>query len=198
MCGIAGRWLKHSHSTPMSAALKQLAHRGPDDRGIWAQPGGPELGHTRLAIVDLSPAGQQPMTSSDVRLVLVYNGELYNTPELTRELAQRGHVFRGRSDTEVLLALLRERGAQALPRLDGMFAFAAYDTAERELLLARDALGIKPLYFHASELGFAFASELGALLELAPIARAADTTRRRLIARWRRSGPVRVIVASRP
>lgn len=174
MCGIAGRWLKHPHATPLSVALARLAHRGPDDRGSWAQPGGPELGHTRLAIVDLSPAGQQPMTSSDGRVVLVYNGELYNTPELSRQLVQRGHVFRGHSDTEVLLALLREGGAEALPRLDGMFAFAAYDTAQRELLLARDALGVKPLYFHASELGFAFASELGALLELAPIPRQVD------------------------
>jgi asparagine synthase (glutamine-hydrolysing) len=174
MCGIAGRWLKHPHATPLSAALAQLAHRGPDDRGTWAEPGGPELAHTRLAIVDLSPAGRQPMTSSDGRVVLVYNGELYNTSELSQRLVQRGHVFRGHSDTEVLLALLREQGAEVLPRLDGMFAFAAYDTAQRELLVARDALGIKPLYFHASELGFAFASELGALLELAPIPREVD------------------------
>jgi len=174
MCGIAGRWLKHPHAAPLAAALARLAHRGPDDHGTWAEPGGPELGHTRLAIVDLSPAGHQPMTSSDGRVVLVYNGELYNTAELSRELVQRGHVFRGHSDSEVLLALLRERGAEALPRLDGMFAFAVYDSAQRELLLARDALGIKPLYFHASELGFAFASELGALLELLPIAREID------------------------
>jgi len=170
MCGIAGRWLLRPHAVPLSAALDRLAHRGPDDRGEWSAPGGPELGHTRLAIVDLSPAGHQPMCSEDGRVVLAYNGELYNAPELSRELSSRGHVFRGRSDTEVVLALYRELGADALPRLDGMFAFAAYDSGTRELFLARDAFGIKPLYFHESAEGFAFASELGALLELAPIA----------------------------
>jgi asparagine synthase (glutamine-hydrolysing) len=174
MCGIAGRWLLRPCATPLSAALARLGHRGPDDRGTWSAPDGPELGHTRLAIVDLSPAGHQPMTSDDGRLVLVYNGELYNARELSRELVARGHVFRGHSDTEVLLALLRESWAEALPRLDGMFAFAAYDSDRRELLLGRDASGIKPLYHHASELGFAFASELAALLELAPIPREVD------------------------
>ena len=171
MCGIAGRWSTRPPGFSLDAALERLEHRGPDDRGTWRSDGGElEFAHTRLAIIDLSPAGHQPMTSNDGRVVLVYNGELYNHRELAAELRARGHTFRGHSDTEVLLALYAELGASMLSRLNGMFAFAAYDRDARELTLARDAFGIKPLYYCESEAGFAFASELKALTRLAPVA----------------------------
>ena len=171
MCGIAGRWSTRPAGTSLGAVLERLEHRGPDDHGTWRSDGGEiELAHTRLSIIDLSPAGHQPMASSDGRVMLVYNGELYNHRELASELRARGHAFRGRSDTEVLLALYSELGAGMLSRLNGMFAFAAYDREARELTLARDAFGIKPLYYSESEAGFAFASELKALTQLAPVA----------------------------
>jgi len=171
MCGIAGRWSTRPPDTPLEAALERLEHRGPDDRGTWRSDGGElELAHTRLAIIDLSPAGHQPMVSSDGRVVLVYNGELYNHRELAAELRAGGQQFRGHSDTEVLLALYAKLGTSMLPRLNGMFAFAAYDREARELTLARDAFGIKPLYYCESDAGFAFASELKALTRLAPVA----------------------------
>lgn len=180
MCGIAGRWLSRAvlqpaPSRPIEAALDRLAHRGPDDRGSWKSAStGLELGHTRLSIIDLSDAGHQPMASDDGRVVLVYNGELYNHRELRAGLAARGHRFRGRSDTEVMLALYLDRGRRMLADLNGMFAFGLFDRDSGELWLARDASGIKPLYFSAAAHGFAFASELKALLELMPVTRELD------------------------
>lgn len=180
MCGIAGRWparaaLQPAQTSPIDVALDRLAHRGPDDRGRWkSESTGLELGHTRLSIIDLSDAGHQPMASADGRVVLVYNGELYNHRELRASLTARGHRFRGRSDTEVLLALYLERGRGMLAELNGMFAFGLFDQDSGELWLARDTHGIKPLYFSASAQGFAFASELKALLVLMPIARELD------------------------
>jgi asparagine synthase (glutamine-hydrolysing) len=119
------------------------------------------LGHRRLSIVDLSPAGHQPMSSSDQRLWIVYNGEIYNHPELREELRSLGHEFRSQSDTEVILAAYRQWGHGCLDRLNGMFAFLLYDATARKLFLARDRFGIKPLYYWASPSGFlAFASEI--------------------------------------
>jgi asparagine synthase (glutamine-hydrolysing) len=175
MCGIVGRWLHGQPPAPIEQALDRLAHRGPDDAGVWADPrSGLELGHRRLAIIDPSPAGHQPMLTSDGRYVLVFNGELYNYRELRAELAALGHVFRGGSDTEVLLAMFVEYGEHMLRRLNGMFALALFDTARSELWLARDAFGIKPLYFSDQAAGFSFASELKALLALAPVASELD------------------------
>lgn len=176
MCGIAGRWLHEAPVTPIDAALDRLGHRGPDDRGAWRSPGEPwlELGHTRLSIIDPSEAGHQPMLTHDGRVALVYNGELYNHRELRARLEARGHRFRGRSDTEVMLALYVEHGRDMLTKLNGMFAFAAYDQRSRALFVARDAQGIKPLYFAAGRQGFAFASELKALIALMPVARELD------------------------
>lgn len=178
MCGIAGRWPRSAadvEQRPIERVLDRLAHRGPDDRGTWKSPVSTlELGHTRLAIIDLSEAGHQPMLSEDGRVVLVYNGELYNHRELRAGLEARGHRFRGRSDTEVLLAMYLEQGRSMLADLNGMFALALFDRESDELWLARDALGIKPLYFAAGREGFAFASELKALLGLLPISRALD------------------------
>lgn len=171
MCGIAGRWLEQPAAAPMAAVLDVLAHRGPDDRGSWKHPcSGLELGHTRLAIIDLTEAGHQPMSTEDGRVVLVYNGEIYNHAELRSALESRGHRFRGHSDTEVLLALYVEHGLPMLTMLDGMFAFALFDRKSDELILARDTFGIKPLYFTESAAGFAFASELKALPRLIGIA----------------------------
>jgi asparagine synthase (glutamine-hydrolysing) len=122
------------------------------------------LGHRRLAIIDPTPAGHQPMPSSDQRYWIVFNGEIYNFPDLRRGLAGRGHVFQTRSDTEVLLHLWEERGADCLPLLDGMFALAVYDRVENRLVLARDRFGVKQLYFLAAGEFLAFASEAKGVL----------------------------------
>jgi asparagine synthase (glutamine-hydrolysing) len=170
MCGIAGRWLHEPAKTPMDGVLELLAHRGPDDRGAWRSPTSTlELGHTRLSIVDLSAAGHQPMLSPDAGVVLIYNGELYDQRELRADLEARGYPFRGRSDTEVVLAAYVHFKERMLPMLNGMFAIAIFDRERDELLLARDASGIKPLYYAEAAAGFSFASELKALLRLGPL-----------------------------
>lgn len=142
-----------------------LHHRGPDRTGVWADTKwGVALGHTRLAIIDLSPAGDQPMHSACERYCLVYNGEIYNAGELRVELEGAGATFRGHSDTEVLLEAIARWGTEsALRRAIGMFAFALWDRKEGRLTLARDRLGIKPLYFGWMGRSFLFASELKAL-----------------------------------
>ena len=142
-----------------------LSHRGPDDRGVWIDAeAGVALGHTRLAIIDLSPAGAQPMISSCGRFVLSYNGEIYNAPELRAELEQAGRAFRGHSDTEVMVEGFAVWGVRpTVERLIGMFAFAAWDRSTHTLTLGRDRLGIKPLYWGRVDDNLVFASELKAL-----------------------------------
>lgn len=142
-----------------------MAHRGPDDHGLWSDAeAGIALTHRRLSIVDLSPAGHQPMTSADGRYVLTYNGEVYNFQELRPELEARGIVFRGHSDTEVILEAFAAYGiAPTVKRLIGMFAMAVWDRRERTLTLIRDRLGIKPLYWARFGGMFMFGSELKAL-----------------------------------
>lgn len=162
MCGIAGLWGRASHPV-LEAMLAQIAHRGPDGSGVEIS-GGIGLGHRRLAIIDLSPAGRQPMASSDRSVWITFNGEIYNYRELRRELQSRGHAFRSSSDTEVIIAAYREWGERCVERLNGMFAFAIWDSSRRRLFLARDRLGVKPLYYADTPLGFAFASEVKALL----------------------------------
>lgn len=178
MCGISGFLLSPSASisaNALSSSKAALGHRGPDDSGLFVDRShGVGLAHARLSILDLSPLGHQPMLSDDGRVVLVFNGEIYNFRELRVELEADGYYFRGHSDTEVLLNLyLAERhaadGVQAmLRRLNGIFAFAIWDAGRRALLLARDALGVKPLYYSATSDGVAFASEIKALLPLLP------------------------------
>jgi asparagine synthase (glutamine-hydrolysing) len=174
MCGIAG---VVGAVTPLARerAMKGIAHRGPDDSGEFLdQAAGVWLGHTRLSILDLSPLGHQPMMSADGRVAIVFNGEIYNFRELRGELESAGHRFRGHSDTEVLLALYLASGVDALRRLNGIFAFGLWDARDRSLLVARDALGVKPLYYAHTPDGFAFASEIKALLPLVPTARELD------------------------
>src|SRR4030095_3468409 len=171
MCGIAGivdlgrRTDAGVLNATVSAMADTLYHRGPDDSGTWvAAEAGIALGHCRLAIVDLSPTGHQPMLSRCERYVLVYNGEIYNFEELRRELEECGHSFRGHSDTEVLLEACAEWGIdQAVRRLLGMFAFALWDREARTLTLVRDRLGLKPLCWGRFGDIFLFGSELKAL-----------------------------------
>ena len=167
MCGIAGIFhyetVKPVDPKRVEAMTNALAHRGPDGTGVWTAPG-VGLGHRRLSIIDLA-GSPQPMHSADGRAVIVFNGEIYNYRELRRELEQGGAQFRTDGDTETILAAWQKWGPRCLERLDGMFAFALYDCATRQLFLARDRLGVKPLYI--AELpgsALAFASELKGLL----------------------------------
>ncbi|MFG3498283.1 asparagine synthase (glutamine-hydrolyzing) [Streptomyces sp. NPDC047928] len=164
MCGIAGTYRWPDGKLVTDRLTETLAHRGPDGAGRYGHPVGDgevHLGHRRLAVVDLSETGAQPMASDG--LVLTYNGELYNAPELRTELAAAGVRFRGTSDTEVLLEAWRRWGTDCLPRLRGMFAFAVFDERTGELVLVRDQLGIKPLFLLRRGEGLVFASELKAL-----------------------------------
>ncbi|MFD7406850.1 asparagine synthase (glutamine-hydrolyzing) [Streptomyces sp. NPDC059866] len=164
MCGIAGTYRWPDGKLVTDRLTETLAHRGPDGAGRYGHPVGDgevQLGHRRLAIIDLSETGAQPMVSDG--LALTYNGELYNAPALRAELAASGVRFRGTSDTEVLLEAWRRWGTDCLPRLRGMFAFAVFDERTGELVLARDQLGIKPLFLLRRGEGLVFASELKAL-----------------------------------
>ena len=168
MCGIAGYWSNQVPDAELAMRMAScLESRGPDNAGVWnKEASGPALAHLRLAILDLSPAGHQPMVSPCGRYVLGYNGEIYNHQELRAELEGAGGAFDwcGHSDTETLLAALRHWGvAGALERLNGMFAFALWDAADRTLFLARDRMGEKPLYYGRSGDTLLFGSELKAL-----------------------------------
>src|SRR5262249_7117984 len=148
-----------------STMCATLAHRGPDDAGVWeSRDGAVALSHRRLSIIDLSPLGHNPMTWSDGRLWITFNGEIYNFRELRQELEGAGYRFRSQTDTEVLLAAYDRWGIDALQRLAGMFAFALWDDAKQRLWLVRDRLGKKPLYYADSGGAVRFASELKALL----------------------------------
>jgi asparagine synthase (glutamine-hydrolysing) len=169
MCGIAGIVLAPGSTRRLDAPLVErmrdtLVHRGPDDAGLYLD-GRCGLGHRRLSIVDVAH-GHQPMSSDDGSLHLVYNGEVYNHAALRSELEARGHRYRTRCDTETVLRLYAQEGAAGVFRLRGMFAFAVWDARRGELFLARDRLGIKPLYYvHAADGSLYFASEIKALLE---------------------------------
>ena len=172
MCGIAGIWLTKPEPLDraevcLQSILASLVHRGPDDHGIWKdRQAGLLLGHRRLAIIDLSPLGHQPMAGPEGRTALVFNGEIYNFRELRRDLEAEGFVFASESDTEVLLKGYMCWGERVLDRLVGMFAFAIWDQEQRQLFIARDRAGEKPLYYAAGPWGFAFASEIAGLATL--------------------------------
>jgi asparagine synthase (glutamine-hydrolysing) len=166
MCGVAGRFDPGGLRPDPEwheRADRRLAHRGPDGTGHYVDPWC-ELVHRRLALIDLSPTGAQPMANEDGGVYVVFNGEIYNHRELRERLISRGHCFRGTSDTEVLVHLYEERGAAMVEELRGLFAFAIYDRARRRVLLARDRFGIKPLYYAAVGTEWVFASEIKAIL----------------------------------
>lgn len=168
MCGVAGVWRPGGpdQAGRARAMADRLAHRGPDGAGVWSEPAaGIALAHRRLAVIDLSPGGAQPMADRTGRFVLSYNGEIYNYRALGEELADLGHPPRGASDTAVLAEAIAAWGMEAaLPRLNGMFALACFDRHDRRLWLARDHAGIKPLCYRAEAGEVLFASELSALL----------------------------------
>jgi asparagine synthase (glutamine-hydrolysing) len=174
MCGIAG------YAGDFDEALLQrmsaaMAHRGPDDDGLWASADARVgLAHRRLSIIDLSPRGHQPMWDATGTVCIVYNGEIYNYPELRRQLRADGYAFRSDCDTEVLLNLYLRDGEKMLDRLNGIFAFALFDTRDGSLLVARDGVGVKPLYYAETPRGLLFASELKSLLQEPSVSRDLD------------------------
>ena len=177
MCGIAGIVAESAHARFAEAVEKMVAalsHRGPDCQGI-ENLGPCLLGNTRLAIVDLSPRGRQPMPNEDSTLWITYNGECYNANELREQLESRGHRFRSTSDTEVVLHLYQEIGDACVEKIRGMFAFAIWDIQNRRLFLARDRIGIKPLYYASIPGGMIFASEIKALLASSLVPRKLDS-----------------------
>ena len=166
MCGISGAFNRNIpvSRAALETAIARLAHRGPDDSGIHAS-GHFAMGHTRLSIIDLA-GGHQPLASEDGALTLIANGEIYNFVELRAELEAQGHHFLTRSDSEVILHAYREYGDSFLDHIQGMFAFALHDQANNRVILARDRLGIKPLFMAQQDSGVAFASEIKGLLPL--------------------------------
>jgi asparagine synthase (glutamine-hydrolysing) len=166
MCGICGKVGLDSAARIEPGLVQQminrLKHRGPDDTGIYSEPQA-VLGHTRLSIIDLN-SGKQPITNEDGTIWIVFNGEIYNYRDLRSELLQKGHRFSTQTDTEVIIHLYEEYGPDCVSRLRGMFAFAIWDAPNKTLFLARDRVGIKPLYYALNSTGLAFASEIKALI----------------------------------
>jgi len=176
MCGIAGLLMPEGRApdpADLRAMAQALARRGPDDEGIHVD-GRVGLAHRRLSILDLSPAGHQPMPNEDGTVWVSYNGQLYGFEDVRARLVGSGHRFRSHADTEVLVHLYEEEGPDLARTIDGMYAFALWDARERRLLLVRDRLGIKPLYYVQHDGILAFASELKALLALSWLPREAD------------------------
>ena len=174
MCGIAGLYGDFDESL-LSVMGKEIAHRGPDDSGVWFHPANRVgFAHRRLSIIDLSPLGHQPMWDVERRACIVFNGEIFNFRELARELRRDGFRFRGASDTEVLLNLYLRDGESFLGKLNGMFALAIWDVAQKCLLIARDGMGVKPFYYAETPRGLVFASELKALIGVPGVDRTID------------------------
>jgi asparagine synthase (glutamine-hydrolysing) len=161
MCGITGfNWEDTRMIQKMNEAI---AHRGPDDHGVYTDET-VSLGNRRLAIIDLSPSGRQPMSNEDETIWITYNGEVYNFQEIKKDLEKKGHVFTSKSDTEVIIHGYEEYGIDILHRLNGMFAFVIYDSDGKNLILARDRFGIKPLYYYWHHGNFIFCSEIKGIL----------------------------------
>ncbi len=182
MCGIFGIIGRNARVSAdvLERATKSLAHRGPDDSGtVILRASAPEaieigLGNRRLAILDLSPQGHQPMNDPATGNWIVYNGEVYNFREVRAKLEQAGLYFRSNSDTEVILKAYGRWGEKCLCEFRGMFAFAIWDAQQHRLFVARDPMGIKPLYFHQSDQYFIFSSEVRTLLGTGLVPRAID------------------------
>src|SRR5262245_40361179 len=171
MCGICGIMQLGSESGDLSGLLIErmtdsIAYRGPDDRGTWSD-GRVAIGSRRLSVIDLSPMGRQPMSNEDGSIHIVYNGEVYNFRELKQRfrLAERGHIFRSETDTEVLIHLYEELGIEMVRELNGMFAFAIWDSRRQQLHLARDRYGVKPLFYTWHGGRFLFGSEIKCILQ---------------------------------
>jgi len=179
MCGIGGFLLSQATSprdeleVRLWAMIETLRHRGPDDEGVWTD-GRAGLAHARLSVIDLSPAGHQPMGSADERVWITFNGEIYNFLEIRRELEAAGYRFRSRSDTEVIVSGWHAWGPKIFSRLHGMFALAIWDRRVQRLILARDRVGKKPLYYAPTGEAFLFGSEIKALLAWPGVRRAPD------------------------
>jgi len=177
MCGICGV-VGQPDAQLIEAMLNRIEHRGPDDHGIYLSDTSigerVGFGHRRLSIIDLSPAGHEPMSDVTGRVWLTYNGEIYNFKTLREELESRGHRFKSDTDAEVVIYAYLEWGLECLSRFNGMFAFAIWDSRDESLFIARDRLGIKPLYYASTPAGFAFASEIKALLAIPGTERAVD------------------------
>ena len=186
MCGIAG-FSGQFDQQLLQSMNAALAHRGPDDAAIAFDPdAGIGLAHRRLSIIDLSPRGRQPMPNVTGVATLVYNGEIYNYRELRRELVEDGFEFSSECDTEVLLNLYLRDGEKAMERLNGIYAFAIHDHRDDSLLIVRDGIGVKPLYYAECDKGLVFASEMKALLHETSISRDLDyqSVRHHLIYLW--------------
>jgi len=168
MCGICGKLycnpMRKAEQNNISAMASVLAHRGPDDHGIYVD-GPVGIGHQRLSIIDISPAGHQPMSNEDGSIWIVFNGEIYNFEELRMELQGKGHVFTSHTDTETIIHLYEEEDTDCLNRLRGMFAFAIWDSTKQRLFIARDRVGKKPLVYAVTDDAIIFASEIKALLQ---------------------------------
>lgn len=178
MCGIAGIW--HFDGRPvdrdgLARATSAVSHRGPDDQGVFID-GAVGLGHRRLSIIDTSDAGHQPISNEDGSIWLTYNGEVYNFAELRPELEAKGHHFRSRTDSEVIVHAYEEWGVDAVTRFNGMFAFALWDRRTRRMWLVRDRLGVKPLFYYDDGRTLAFGSELKAILAHGAVQRDLDPT----------------------
>lgn len=174
MCGIAG-YYGNFQPELLSQMIRMIRHRGPDDEGIWLSSNKDiGLAHARLSIIDLSPKGRQPMTNEDENFWLTYNGEIYNYLELQQKLKTAGHIFQSKTDSEVLLHLYEAEGIEMLQKINGIFAFAIWDKKREELFIARDPLGVKPIYYSQLTDGFLFASELKAILVSPKVSRQID------------------------
>ena len=169
MCGITGIYIVNNPSEVQKDTLIKmrdtLIHRGPDDAGLYISKDKKlGLGFRRLAIIDLSEAGNQPMTNEDKTLWLIFNGEIYNFQELKEELIKKGHQFKSKTDSEVLLHLYEEKGEKCLEDLNGMYAFVIWDEKNQKFFAARDRIGIKPFYYYYKDGVFLFGSEIKAIL----------------------------------
>ncbi len=181
MCGICGIFNYANTNFKLTQDLiismrDTMSHRGPDDAGVYLSPDRKVgLGHRRLSIIDLSPVGRQPMCNEDGSLWITYNGEIYNHQKLRESLEAKGHLYKSRTDTETILHLYEEKGINCVYDLEGMFAFAIWDSRKRHLFLARDRIGKKPLYYAVQNGNLVFASEIKAILKLPQVKRDVDT-----------------------
>ncbi|MBW3019690.1 asparagine synthase (glutamine-hydrolyzing), partial [Candidatus Woesearchaeota archaeon] len=163
MCGIFGfNWKNEQNASEISNLLK---HRGPDGEGFLFEDN-LTLGHRRLSIIDLSELGKQPMCNEDETIWITFNGEIFNFQEIKKDLIEKGHVFRSKTDTEVIIHGYEEYGTDILKKLNGQFAFCIYDKKKEELFLARDRIGINPLYYYVKDGKFIFGSELKAIMKM--------------------------------